>query len=128
MLATWLEPEGSPNMKSQILITLSGLLFLLLTASSAQAQQDYFVDITNQTGFTIFYMYVSPADAKDWEEDVLGNAVLMNGDTKRVHLYNYFSPMFDIRLIDEDGDTYTFWNVDVSLRDVIVTLADIDAR
>jgi hypothetical protein len=109
-------------------MTLSGLILVLLTATPAQAQQDYYVDITNQTGFTIFYMYVSPADAKDWEEDVLGNEVLMNGDTKRVNLYNYFSPMFDIRLVDEDGDTYTFWNVDVSLRDVIVTLADIDAR
>ncbi len=101
-------------------------LLLLLAAGAAHAQQDYFVDITNKTGFTIFFAYVSPADAKDWEEDVLGNEVLLNGDTKRVNLYNYFSPVFDIRLVDEDGDTYTFWNVDVSLRDVIVTLADMD--
>ena len=115
-------------MKARMLMTLSGLLFMLMTASSAQAQQNYYVDITNQTGFTIFYMYVSPADAKDWEEDVLGSEVLMNGDTRRVNLNNYFSPIFDIRLVDEDGDTYTFWNVDVSLRDIIVTLADIDAR
>ncbi len=108
--------------------TAAALILLMLTLSSVQAQQDYFVDITNQTGFTIFYAYVSPADAKDWEEDVLGSEVLMSGDTKRVNLYNYFSPIFDIRLVDEDGDTYTFWNVDVSLRDVIVTLADIDVQ
>ena len=115
-------------MNSRMMMTLSSLILLLLTAIPAQAQQDYYVDITNQTGFAIFYMYVSPADAKDWEEDVLGNEVLMHGDTKRVNLYNYFSPIFDIRLVDEDGDTYTFWNVDVSLRDIIVTLADIDVR
>jgi hypothetical protein len=34
--------------------------------------------------------------------------------------------MFDIRLVDEDGDKYTFWNVDVSKRDLTVTLDDLD--
>jgi hypothetical protein len=43
-----------------------------------------------------------------------------------VNLTGYKSPVFDIRLVDEDGDKYTFWNVDVSKRDLTVTLADLD--
>ena len=35
-------------------------------------------------------------------------------------------PIFDIRLKDEDGDTYTFWKVDVSRQDITVTLDDLD--
>ncbi|PKL95611.1 MAG: hypothetical protein CVV18_04840 [Gammaproteobacteria bacterium HGW-Gammaproteobacteria-8] len=92
---------------------------------SAQAR-DYYVDITNQTGFTIFYLHVSPGTAKSWEEDVLGNDVIIDGGTMRVTLSGYKSPIFDIRLVDEDGDTYTFWNVDVSQQDLVVTLDDLD--
>ena len=71
-------------------------------------------------------MYVSPADSKSCEEDVLGSDVLMNGDTQRVTLTGYKSPLFDIRLVDEDDDSYTFWNVDVSTRDIVVTLDNLD--
>ncbi len=94
---------------------------------SAQAfARDYYVDISNQTGYTIMYMYVSPGTAKSWEEDVLGNDVLRDGSTQRVTLTGYHSPIFDIRLVDEDGDSYTFWNIDVSRHDLVVTLDQLD--
>lgn len=102
------------------------LVALLLTTVAAQAQKNYYVDITNATGFTIMYVYVSPADARNWEEDVLGNDVLLDGDSQRVTLTGYRSPVFDIQLVDEDGDTYTFWNVNVARQDIVVTLADLD--
>lgn len=104
-------------------LALATLIMLFATSSMAA---DYYVDITNKTGYTIMYMYISPGKSKSWEEDVLGKDVLRNGNTQRVTLNGYSSPIFDIRLKDEDGDTYTFWNVDVSTRDVVVTLDDID--
>lgn len=94
------------------------LMLCALLLSSAALAQNYYVDITNRTGYTIVYMYVSPGDAKSWEEDVLGAKVLHNGQSQRVNLYGYSSPVFDIRLVDEDGDSYTFWNVDVSRYDL----------
>ena len=99
---------------------------LMLCSSSLVMAADYYVDITNRAGYTIYYMYVSPADSKRWEEDVLGSDVLMNGDTQRVTLTGYKSPLFDIRLVDEDDDSYTFWNVDVSTQDIVVTLDNLD--
>ncbi len=101
-------------------------ILLLLLSITAMAQQNYYVDVTNQTGYTIVYMYVSPGDARTWEEDVLGRDILRNGEMQRVNLYNYHSPIFDIRLVDEDGDTYTFWNIDVSRYNLIVTLDELD--
>ena len=100
---------------------------LLLVVSAAATAADYYVDITNRTGYTIMYMYVSPAKSKSWEEDVLGDDVLPDGDTRRVNLTGYKSPIFDIRLVDSDGDSYTYWNVDVSERDIVVTLGDLDS-
>lgn len=103
-------------------LLLVGILILGQSASAA----DYYVDITNETGYTIMYMYVSPDKSDTWEEDVLGSKVLGDGETKRVNLTGYKSPIFDIRLVDSDDDTYTFWDVDVSTRDITVTLADMD--
>ncbi len=102
------------------------LLILMLACTSVQAQQNYYVDITNQTGYTIMYVYVSPGDARSWEEDVLGSEVMPSGTSKRISLFGYRSPIFDVRLVDEDGDTYTFWDVDVSRNDLMVTLANLD--
>ena len=99
---------------------------MLLCASAAALAADYYVDITNKTGYTIMYMYVSPAKSDSWEEDVLGDDVLSDGKTQRVTLTGYKSSIFDIRLVDEDGDKYTFWNVDVSTDDITVTLDDLD--
>ncbi len=31
-----------------------------------------------------------------------------------------------VRLVDEDGDTYTFWDVGVSRKDLVVTLNELD--
>lgn len=102
------------------------LLGLFLIAATAHAQNNYYVDITNNTGYVIHYIYVSPASANTWEEDVLGDDVLMDGESFRVNLNGYNSPIFDIRLVDEDGDTYTYPGVNVTTQFVNVTLADLD--
>jgi hypothetical protein len=104
----------------------AALAALLVGLNTAALAADYYVEITNNTGYTIMYMYVSPAKSDSWEEDVLGDETMSDGETRRVNLTGYKSPMFDIRLVDEDGDKYTFWNVDVSKRDLTVTLDDLD--
>jgi hypothetical protein len=104
----------------------AALAAVLIGLNAAALAADYYVEITNNTGYTIMYMYVSPAKSDSWEEDVLGDETMSDGETRRVNLTGYKSPMFDIRLVDEDGDKYTFWNVDVSKRDLTVTLDDLD--
>ena len=99
----------------------------LLVSPLAMAQQMY-VDVTNRTGFPIFQLFVSPADAGDWEEDVLGaSEVLGDGQTKRITLNGYTSPMFDIKATDADGDSYIRMGVNVRTDDVVFTLGDIQS-
>jgi len=102
------------------------VLGLMLIAFSAQAQQDYAFEITNDTGYTILFLNVSPADAQTWEEDVLDEKVILDGETVTVNLSGYNSPVFDIRAIDEDLDSYTFFGVNVAEGDLTITLADLD--
>lgn len=100
------------------------VLFVLGTVSVAAA--DYYVDVTNNTGYTIYYLYVSPEYSSEWEEDVLDDDVIMDGETVRVWLYNYDTSIFDIQAVDEDGDTYTFFGIDVEFEDLVINLSDID--
>jgi hypothetical protein len=106
-----------------------GIMLALLAAflvSAPVSAEDYYIDITNKTGYTITQIFVSPESASDWEEDVLGDSVLRNHKARRVNLKGYSSPIFDIRLVDSDGDTYTFWKVNVAQDDLVVTLDDVD--
>lgn len=100
---------------------------VLLCASTTVIGADYGFDITNDTGNTITYLYVSPETSDYWEQDVLGkDGLLRPGKTQHVNLSGYKTPVFDIRLVDQDGDRYTFWKVDVSKQDLTVTRDDVD--
>ena len=81
------------------------------------------VTIVNNTGYTILFMYVSHSSSGKWEEDVLEDDILENGKTLRVSLPR--GGKWDIKLIDEDGDTYTKYGVNANSR-AVFTIADMD--
>lgn len=122
------DSDGDTYTFPQVDVSRSDVVATLddIDAGGSAANSDYYIDITNRTGYTIHYLQVSPANAKSWQEDVLGNDVMYNGQSQRVTLTGYDSPVFDVRLTDEDGDTYSFFGIDVSLQDLVVTVGDID--
>lgn len=100
---------------------------VLCCAASATASADiYLLDITNHTGNAITYMSVSSTESTLWEQNLLGDKALPSGKRQRVTITGDKSPIYDIRLIDEAGDEYTFWSVDVSKDDITVTREDLD--
>ena len=106
---------------------LALVVALAVASPLAFAQQQMYVDVTNRTGFTLWHLYVSPASASDWEEDLLdSDEVMEDGQTKRITLTGYKSPRFDVRAIDSDGDSYTRMDINVREADVVFTLDDID--
>lgn len=105
-------------------LALFAVLFLF--SGPATADFDGYVEVTNNTGYDIYYLYVSHAKSKSWEEDVLNDDILPDGHTVRVNLSGAKSSIFDIRAKDEDGDTYTVWEIDVARDDVVFTLDDMD--
>lgn len=108
------------------LIGLLALLALMTVSAGAFAQQMY-VRVTNNTGFDIHYLYLSPASSTDWEEDMLGEEeILRNGQSKRININGYKSPKFDLKAVDADGDSYLRMGVNVKVEDVVFTLDDLD--
>lgn len=107
--------------KEDLVLTLDHL-----DAGNDQGDFDGYIDVTNNTGYDIYYLYVSNEESSDWEEDVLGDAILANGETVRVTVNNQDSSVFDIRAEDEDGDTYTIWEMDIATEDLVLTLDHLD--
>ncbi len=87
------------------------------------------IEITNNTGYTIWYVYVSETDRDSWGEDILEDDVLLDGESVYVSLPYSLEIVdeYDIKVEDDEGDTYTKWNVEISPYDEVeFTLDDID--
>ena len=105
--------------------TLKSILilnFAMLCMTNAMAEnstpEDKYVVITNYSDRDIFYLYVSPESSGDWEEDVLGDDVLLAGDYIRINLYGYDECMFDIKAVYDNDEEEISWDVNVCIDDV----------
>jgi hypothetical protein len=86
------------------LVALFALAMLICPAALAQGKQDF--TLVNQTGVLISEVYVSPHSAEDWEEDILGQDTLANGDSVDIT----FSPkerakLWDLKVVDSKGNS-----------------------
>lgn len=87
------------------------------------------VKIINNTGFTIYNVYMSETGSDDWEEDVLDYEILDDGESVTIELPYPLDDVnrYDIKLVDEDDDSYIKWDVLIrSGSKIEFTLEDLD--
>ena len=101
-------------------VVVVGVLFALTACTGGSGGT-----IVNDTGFDIYYLYVSPSSSGSWGEDVLGDSILDDGRRFSSSLAEE-EDLYDIRAIDEDGDTYTIFNVNLREGPYTITLSDLD--
>jgi hypothetical protein len=92
------------------------LLLLGTTLSTPIVAQQSKLDFTllNRTGVIIAELYVSPDDADDWEEDVLGRDVLKHNESLDITFgRTEKSCDWDLKIIDEDGDEIEWDSLDL---------------
>jgi hypothetical protein len=95
------------------------------TDTEAKAATTPVLTVTNNTGFTAYYLYISESSTEEWEEDVLDDDVIMNGDSVAVTLPS--AGTWDVMIEDEDEDTYTKYNIKVTKDTAIeITIGDLD--
>ncbi len=100
------------------------ILFILMLVCAAASFAGR-LEITNDTGsYEFYYVNISLASADSWGDDRLGSSETISpGNTRSFRLNN---GTYDIKIEDEDGDEYIFWNVDVSgTVDLYVSLSDL---
>jgi len=92
------------------------------------------LNIRNQTNYTIVQVIAVPARAGDWEtgEPLLESwESIHDGEDYRVEIDLEASDTFfyDIMLIDEDGDRYIKWDVNLEIAaEIVYTLDDLRFR
>jgi hypothetical protein len=97
-------------------IVYIALIALATAASTPLVAQQSKLDFTllNRTGVIISELYVSPDEADDWEEDVLGRDVLKHNDSVDIEFQrSEKSCDWDLKIKDEDGDEIEWDSLDL---------------
>ena len=103
------------------IIAMAGLVLAvafggLSSQAYAEAKQDFV--LINKTGYEIKEVFVSPGNSDDWEEDVLGQGTL--GDGQKVEIKFHRSATgckWDVKVVYTDDGSSAIWH-DVDLCEV----------
>ncbi len=103
-----------------------GLAASILVSVAAVQNKVLDFELVNETGTDIHFLFISPADVYEWEEDVLGLDVLEDGATAEIS----FHPMatatkWDLKVEDEEETGLIWENLDLSKINVL-TLKIVD--
>jgi hypothetical protein len=96
-------------------LLLLSMFFVLLASAAFAGKQDFV--LVNKTGVEIHAVYVSPSKSNDWEEDILGDDTLPNGESVEITFdRSENASMWDLRIEDSDGNSIE-WS-DIPLKKV----------
>lgn len=101
------------------------LTVMMLAAAIATAfagPQDF--NLVNNTGRPIYYLNVSPTEAKEWMPDILGSKVLMPGETAHVTFAPTSGKMWDLMAEFDDGSSIIWYELNLFDYGLITLNAD----
>jgi hypothetical protein len=77
-------------------------------ASALAGQQDF--SLVNSTGYEISEVYVAPSDSSDWQEDVLGQDTLGDGQKANISFSRDTDACaWDLKVIYSDDNSSAEW-------------------
>lgn len=85
--------------------------------------------VRNRTGYDIHELYMSESTSDDWEEDILGDDILEDGDMTNINFESVSSQRYwDIKTVDEDDDEAVFEDIDLSKTTRVTLYYDDDGN
>jgi hypothetical protein len=94
-------------------LLVASALFLGLMASPASASDEE-LKINNRTGYTISEIYIAPASANNWEEDVMGSQTLETGTSVDVDFSRSEDTcMWDLKAVYDDATSAVWHNINL---------------
>lgn len=85
---------------------------------------DSTLTIANESSYTFDNIYLSPIDEATWGADLLGADLLDPGES--VLISDIVCDVFDIRIVDEDGDECIVSDVDLCFDDATWVIDDAE--
>ena len=99
-------------MKRVILAVCLAVVLAGSVAMMAKGDQDFV--LINKTGLTITSLYVSPANDNKWGPDILGKAVMANGESLTITFPKHQEECkWDLKIDDQEGDSVTWEDIDL---------------
>ncbi len=93
---------------------LAALAIYALAMAPAALAGDQDFTLVNQTGFEIHSVYVSPHDADDWGEDILGEDTLADGASVEITFSRKEkTALWDLRVEDAQGNSLEWENLNL---------------
>jgi len=108
---------------------LLALVCISLCSFMAAADDGKTVVVKNSTGYDFYYLYVSPSNWDNWEDDLLMGNYLADGEQREFVLSSEYGDecIFDVRAIDLDDDSYSIYEVDICSNNMIeITMDNYD--
>jgi len=98
-------------MKKLILFLASLVLFSM----SVTADEGKTVTVKNSTGYDFYYLYISPSNWDNWEDDLLEGNYLGDGEERVIVLSSEYGEdcIYDVKAVDLDDDSYSLYEVDI---------------
>ena len=85
----------------------------MVSSAAGQARQDF--ELVNKTGYEINEVYISPSKKDNWEEDILGDETLDDGESRTIRFHNSGNTcIWDLKVVYEEDDSTAVWaNLDL---------------
>jgi hypothetical protein len=101
------------NIRKLIQTITVAAAFAVAAATPAYAGEQDFT-LVNKTGVEIHKLYTAPHSSDDWEEDVLGEDTLANGESLDITFpKREKAAHWDLRVEDSKGNAITFENLNL---------------
>ena len=83
------------------------------TTNAAADPRDF--TLVNESDVTIMYVYVTSSDTASWNEDLLGNDVLIAGQSINITFAEFSDGncLYDIKVVAADGREGYLWAIDL---------------
>ena len=100
-------------MRTLLVAACAAALALTAPAGAQEAKQNF--KLVNKTGYELKALYVSPSKSDDWEDDVLGQDTLGDGEAVNVRFKAKTSTCkWDLKVTYSDDDSSAVWsNIDL---------------
>ncbi len=79
------------------------------SAAWGQAKQDFI--LVNKTGYALSEVFVSPSRSDDWEEDILGRDIMLDGVEYEIYFNRADkSCLWDLKVTYHDDNSSAIWH------------------
>ena len=96
----------------RMFLAIATVFAVALAPVAMAGDQDF--TVVNKTGIEIHQLFVTPHDSDDWEDDILGEDTLANGEQVNIKFSRKEkADMWDLKVVDSDGNEVTWENLDL---------------